>query len=83
MFRKIYLSHAYQQVELENDSRAYVTVNTHKGLFHCKRLPLGVSIVPDIFQCILDRLLQEVSFTICRLDDIPISGRSIAENLQI
>lgn len=83
MFSKIFLSHAYQQVELENDSRAYVTINTHKGLFHCKRLPLGVYIVPEIYQCIMDQLLQEVNFTICRLDDIPISGRSIAENLRI
>ena len=72
VFSKVYLSHAYQQVELEDDSRMYVTINTHKGLFHCKRLALGVSIVPDIFQHIVDRLLQEVKFTICRLDDILI-----------
>ena len=59
MFSKIFLSHAYQQVELENDSRAYVTINTHKGLFHCKRLPLGVYIVPEIYQCIMDQLLLQ------------------------
>lgn len=83
MFSKIYLSHTYQQVKLDEDSQAYLTINTHKGLFHCKWLPLGVSIVPDIFQRIVDRLLQEVKFTICHLDDILISECSIVENLQI
>ena len=83
MYRKIYLSHTYQQVELDEDSQAYLTINTHKGLFHCKPLLLGVSIVPGIFQRIVDRLLHEVKFTICHLDDILISGRSMVENSQI
>lgn len=32
-FSKLDLAHAYQQIELEEESRKYVTVNTHKGLF--------------------------------------------------
>lgn len=31
-FTKLDVSHAYQQVFLEEESRKYVTINTHKGL---------------------------------------------------
>ena len=33
VFSKIDLSHAYQQVELDEDSQKYLTINTHKGLY--------------------------------------------------
>jgi len=32
-FSKVDLSHAYQQIQLDEESRQYVTINTHKGLF--------------------------------------------------
>ena len=32
-FTKLDLSHAYQQVLLDDESREYVTINTHKGLY--------------------------------------------------
>ena len=41
-FTKLDLAHAYQQVELEEDSRKFVTINTLKGLFEYTRLPLGI-----------------------------------------
>ena len=33
-FSKLDLSHAYQQVLLESDSRQFVTINTHKGAIY-------------------------------------------------
>ena len=41
-FPKLDLSHAYQQVPLEEGSQQYVMVNTHWGPFRYKRLPFGV-----------------------------------------
>ena len=41
VFSKIDLSHAYQQVELDEKSQKYLTINTHKGLYRYKRLPFG------------------------------------------
>ncbi len=32
-YSKLDLSHAYQQVILDEESKRYVTLNTHKGLF--------------------------------------------------
>ena len=80
---KIDLSHAYQQVELDEYSEKYLTINTHKGLYRYKRLPFGVSSAPAIFQRIMDQLLKEVKLTVCHLDEILISGGSPEEHLAI
>ena len=39
VFSKIDLSHAYQQLEIDEESQSYVTVNTHKGLYRYLRMP--------------------------------------------
>ena len=83
VFSKIDLSHTYQQVELDEDSQKYLTINTHKGLYRYKRLPFGVSSAAAIFQRIMDQLLQGVKFTVCHLDEILISGGSPEEHLAI
>ena len=50
MFTKLDMSQAYQQLVLEEDSRKYVVINTHRGLFRYNRLPFGISSAPGIFQ---------------------------------
>lgn len=37
-FSKLDLAHAYQQVPLEEDSKEFVTINTHKGLCRYNQL---------------------------------------------
>ena len=49
-FTKLDLFHAYLQVFLDPESRKYVTVNTHQGLYQFNRLPFGVVSVPAMFQ---------------------------------
>ena len=44
-FTKLDLAHAYQQLSLDNDSRSYMTRNTHQRLFHYTCLPVGVAVV--------------------------------------
>ena len=57
-FTKLDLSNAYQQVALDEESRKYVVINTHLGLFQYNRLPFGVASAPAIFQRIMDRASQ-------------------------
>ena len=45
VFSKLDLSHAYQQIVLEEDSKKFTIINTQKGLFQFERLPL-VSLPP-------------------------------------
>lgn len=74
-FTKLNLSQAYQQVQLEESSKCYITVNTHKGLYHYNWLPYGVASAPAIFQKIMDEVLQGMDGVICYLDEIQITGR--------
>ena len=49
-FSKLDLTHAYQQVLLEPESRQYVTINMHRGLYQYNRFPFGVASAPAVFQ---------------------------------
>ena len=69
-FTKLDLSHACLQVPLEEESRRYVTINMHKGLFEYNRLPFGVASAPSIFQRVMENLLQGVCGVCVYLEDI-------------
>lgn len=45
-YTKLDMSHAYQQIELEDDSRKYVTVNT-QGTFHIHKTILWCELQPS------------------------------------
>ena len=46
---KLDMSQAFQQILLDEESKSYVVINTHKGLFRYNLLPFGVSSAPGIF----------------------------------
>ena len=80
-YSKIDLSQAYQQLLLDDDSKKYVVVNTHKGLFQFTRLPFGISSAPGIFQRVIESILQGVNGVVVYLDDILISGSTEEQHL--
>ena len=49
MFPKLDMAYAYQQFLIDDDSKQYLTINTHRGLFIYNRLAFGVSSAPAIF----------------------------------
>lgn len=81
-FTKLDLNQAYQQIQLDEDSKRYVTINTHKGLFTYNRLPYGVSSSPGIFQRTLENVVQGIPNVLVRVDDVLITGRTRAEHLK-
>ncbi len=60
-FTKLNLRQAYQQLELEEESKKYVVVNTHKGHFRYTRLPFGVASAPGMFMENLLKGIKDVS----------------------
>ena len=82
-FTKLDMSHAYEQIELDNASNQYVVINTHKGLFRYNRLLFGVSSAPAIFQRVMDSLLQGNPGVGVYLDDILVSGKTEKAHLEV
>ena len=73
-FTVLDLTQAYQQLLLDDNSRQYVTVNTHRSLYRYTRLPYEVASAPTIFQRVMDTILQGLPGVICYIDDILITG---------
>ena len=80
-FTTLDLSHAYLQLELEDESQELVTINTSKGLYKYKRLPFGVASAPAVFQRTMETTLQGIPMVCVYLDDILISGKTDQEHL--
>ena len=49
---------AYLQLEMEDESKEYIVLHTHKGLSRLNRLGFGIASAPAIWQRSMDRLLQ-------------------------
>lgn len=80
-FSKLDLAHAYLQIPLDDATKKYVVINTHKGLFHYNRLPFGIH-SPAIFQRTMETLLQGIPNVSVFIDDILITWKSKEEHLQ-
>ena len=81
-FTKLDLAHAYQLLSLDDESRPYTTINTHRGLFRYTRLPFGVAAAPAIFQRTMESLLGDLPHVCMYLDDILVTGESETANLR-
>ena len=80
-FTKLDLAQAYTQMELDEVSRQFVAINTHRGLYQYTRLPFGIASAPAIFQRAMDTILQGMSGVLCYLDDTLIVGKNKEEHL--
>ena len=81
-FSKIDLKNAYLQMEVEDTSKQYLTINTHKGLFQYNRMPFGIKTAPSIWQRAMEQTLQGIPNVEVMLDDIIVTGKSDAAHLE-
>ena len=81
-FSKLDLRQAYHQMEVTEESKKYLTINMHKGLFQYNRLVFGVTSSPAIWQRAIDQVLQGIPGTQCILDDMIVSGKTDEEHLE-
>ena len=80
-FTKLDMSQAYQQLVLDKESREFVVINTHRGLFRYNRLPFGVSSAPGIFQRVMESILNGIPGVVVYLDDILVTAPTDDEHL--
>ena len=80
MFTKLDMAHAYQRILIDDDSKQYLMINTHRGLFVYNRLAFGISTAPAIFQRVIENHLAGVPHTVVYLDDILVTGASEEEH---
>lgn len=80
VFSKLDMSQAYAQLCLDEVSKKYTVINTHRGLFRYNRLCFGVSAAPGIFQRAMEGLLRTMPGVFCYLDDVLISAKSAEEH---
>uniref|UniRef100_A0A5S6QND2 RNA-directed DNA polymerase n=1 Tax=Trichuris muris TaxID=70415 RepID=A0A5S6QND2_TRIMR len=80
LFSKLDFADAYLQVEVEDDSKELLTINTHRGLYRYNRLPFGVKSAPGIFQQIMDTMIADLSGTVAYLDDLLVVGQTVEEH---
>lgn len=81
-FSKIDLAQAYLQMEMEESSKKYLTINTSKGLYQYNRLVFGIASAPAIWQKAMEQVLQGIPNTQCYLDDIVITGANDDAHLE-
>lgn len=77
---KLDLAHAYQQVELDEQSKMLLVLSTHKGLYKCNRLMYGVSSAPGKFQEEMEKILSGIDGVVVYFDDIFIFGETQDEH---
>ena len=81
LFSKLDLAHAYQQMEIDEASREFLTINTHKGLFVYNRLPFGIASASAIYQNAMEQIVQGLPGIQVYLDDILSTGSTYDEHL--
>ncbi|GFV71180.1 transposon Tf2-8 polyprotein [Trichonephila clavipes] len=81
-FTKIDLSEAYLQMLVDEQDRHLLTINTHKGLFHYKRMNYGIALAPAVWQRAIEQVLSGIAGVHVFLDDITVTGRNDQEHFE-
>ena len=74
------MSQAYAQLCLDDQSKQYTVINTHRRLFQYNRLSFGISSAPGNFQCAMEELLHGIKGVSIYLDDILVKGSTKEEH---
>lgn len=80
-YSKLDLNCAYNQLELDDESKKLVSWSTHKGVFQMNRLPFGVKPASGIFQSTIEKLLLGIPGVVNFIDDIVVTGKDQEEHL--
>ena len=80
-FTTLDLAQAYNQMELETESKKLLTIITEKGLFQPNRLTYGITSAPALWQNTMQKVLTGLEGVMVYLDDIIVTGKDNREHL--
>ena len=80
VFSKLDIKWAFHQVELSEASRPITTFATHKQLFRYKRLMFGVSCTPEMYQRVIQQVLEGCDGVRNIHDNIIVHGQRTEEH---
>ena len=81
LFSKLDSSQAYSQVQLNESSTLFVTINTRQGLYQPTHLPFGVASSPAMFKKLMGTILKGIPGVVCYIDDILVTGTTQSDHL--
>ncbi|XP_055604578.1 uncharacterized protein K02A2.6-like [Uranotaenia lowii] len=74
IFSILDLRDGYLLMNVSEESRKYLTINTHKGLYQYNRLSPGLRSAPGAFQQVIDTILAGIPGVKPYIDDVIITG---------
>ena len=69
----------YYNIKLSDDASKLLTITTPFGKYEYLRLPMGVSIAPDIFQDRICQLFEDLETVKAYMDDLLVVSRGTFE----
>ncbi|XP_033760786.1 uncharacterized protein K02A2.6-like [Pecten maximus] len=73
----------FLQIKLDEDSSYLTTFNTPIGRYRWLRLPFGIKSAPEIYQKIMDNMIEGIDGSFAIIDDILIAGKDIEDHDRI
>lgn len=80
-FSTLDLANAFLQVELTEDAKLHMAINTHLGLYQVNRMQPGVKTAPGQFQELMDKVLAGTG-AMAYLDDVIVPGKGPEDHQQ-
>ncbi|XP_028415017.1 uncharacterized protein K02A2.6-like [Dendronephthya gigantea] len=77
VFSKLDLKWGFHQIELAEESRGITTFTTHCGLYRYKRLMFGITSAPEVYQHIIQQILQGCEGVQNIADNIIVHGPTV------
>ena len=80
VFSKLDAKSGFLQIKLDEASSLLTTFNTPLGRYRWLRLPFGIKCAPEIFQRIMDQMLEGIEGATAIMDDILIAGSNTEQH---
>lgn len=80
VFSQIDFKDAFFHVEVDDESKNLLVINTHLGLYKYNRLNFGIKTAPTIFQKFVDQMIDGLDGVGAYIDDIFVTGKTKEEH---